>query len=242
MNKSLHKLCDDYGLVHFAKKPDLISHCAVQNIFNQFGDEGFFENLHRAVSRESLKEYNNYDILSLAILFYRYVKNTEDYDCVQKAAELGYTKKVYFAVSLPSYLYSLSAVFSASKELPLPRLTVDQYDFIRRGAVAGRIDYFNFKRTLTVGKVVSYDVTSMYPYIMFCAANVQFPGGARVEFKEMTIQKRDSILEILRNNENIYDKMGWYTIDLDQTYLSQNDLPIIICNKSEDGNNFKYDE
>ena len=151
----------------------------------------FYEALYDEVEREKLMEYNNYDILSLALLFYRYYEDTQTMNCLKELQVANIPiKPVYYHVSLPSFLFSISSKLSKKNLIHLEDVYLYQYNFIKKGSIAGRIDYFMKMNSRYWGEVVSLDVCSMYPYIMFCAADVWFPCGKSTYLHNVTQEKK----------------------------------------------------
>lgn len=231
---TLMELCNDFKVERFAKRPDLISHKQVQKIFNTHGRENFFSHLHEAVSAESLETYNNYDVLSLALLFHNYKKFIYSFPIIKKAYEVDQRLKyIYDHVSLPSFLYKVSTVFSEINGINLPKLNFDQYKFVREGTVAGRVEVHGKPQAKYEEEVYSFDVASMYPSAMFVLP-VTYPAGSLID-RAMTMEDIDRLF-----NSN-FDKHGYYTADIDQTVLVDSRKPIIRCYKEDNGNNWNYD-
>lgn len=93
---------------------------------------------------------------------------------------------------------------------------------IRVNRVAGRVEMFNGKQNV-FGQVCSYDVCSLYPYIMAIAKN-WFPCGKLEHYTA--------------GEEPDYSKLGFYRINLDQRKLKLNNLPYLVAKKDITGNNW----
>jgi hypothetical protein len=157
------------------------------------------------------------------------------FDCVKKASELKDLKEPFCYSSLPSYLYSLCTIHLEDNEVIFPKLTHNQYQFIRKSAIAGRIETFDKPPTRYDEEIMSLDVTSMYPYSMFCAP-VGFGCGAISQGK-MT----EAIAEALHSdfNENLdFTHKGYYTVNIDQSNLIQGGKSPFICHKDKAGHNW----
>lgn len=240
---SLSKLCENFNIVHFAKKGDLISHKEVQCIYNRNEPSQFYEKLHDKINIQTLIEYNNYDVLSLALLFYRYVKFMGEFECVKTATEdktvKNPMKPIYYYCSMPSYMYKLETFFAEKADIDLGKITYPQYCMIRQALVAGRIDVFGKRQKKYEGELMALDVKSMYPYVMFIYP-CYFPVGSPREFK-MTIKYAQELVDEFDKTKT-FEKIGWYNVDIDQSNLVHKDLPLIRCYKSDAGNDWDYSE
>jgi len=232
---NLINLCKNFNIKHFSKKPELVCHMDIQKCFLEHHQDNFYENLYEILPEDQLKDYNNFDILSVALLFYRYTKYMRSFDCVKKASELKDLKEPFCYSSLPSYLYSLCTIHLEDNEVIFPKLTHNQYQFIRKSAIAGRIETFDKPPTRYDEEIMSLDVTSMYPYSMFCAP-VGF-GCRAISQGKMT----EAIAEALHSdfNENLdFTHKGYYTVNIDQSNLIQGGKSPFICHKDKAGHNW----
>jgi hypothetical protein len=237
---NLHSLCKNFSVRNFGKRPDLISHSTVQHIFNVSPGD-FFAELHKVMPQEKLEEYNNYDVLSLAVLFYRYTHFMEEFECVKKAREIKPTlKPIYDQVSLPSYMFKLCSIFAEHNKLDLPAVTKNQYDFIRSASRAGRIDKFGKPQARYDEELKSLDACSMYPYIMFVSNAVFFPAGQILDGAMSSWHAIQLKSEFETSGQ--FSLLGFYTVDIDQQNLVDANKPLITCRKKETGNNYEYED
>lgn len=205
--------------------------------------ELFSEKLYEQVPRDDLKDYNDYDVLSLALLFHKYVADTMTMDCLHELQTANITMKpVYYHCSLPSYLFCISNKLSKKNNITLGTVHYADYSFIRKGSVAGRICYFGKRNRKYEHEVVSLDVCSMYPYTMFCAKDVWFPCGGTYAFRDLSQPEYDEVMAYLQaNNYTDFPRLGYYTVDIDQSILVENNKPLFVCKKTDQGNNWEYD-
>ncbi len=235
---SLRELCKDFNVVNFAKRPDLISHLKVQQCYNtaRRNDRNFFTDLFNIIPSDRIIEYNNYDVLSLAVIYHRYNTFLNEFNCVNIAFMKGIAPITDHS-SLPAYLYKLSQTFIKDAGVKLPNLSYSQYQLIRESSVAGRIDVFGKKQKKYEEELVAFDVTSMYPYVMFVMNDCFFPMG-EITDRLMTQNDIDDIINEITTTNNL-EKIGYYKVDIDQTYLINNNKPIIRCHKMDLGNNWE---
>jgi hypothetical protein len=234
---NLFKLCKDFKIQYFCKKKDLISFFEIQSLY-YYDKDDFINNLCRKVGEDVLKSYNNYDILSLALLFFRYKNMMYSFDTIKEAHSLNEKlHSVYMQVSLPSYLYKICKVFMKKNNVYFPSLTYDQFLFVKRGSIAARIQHFPFNHDgLIEEKIMSLDVTSMYPYVMFVSDQVNYPCG---EIRD-DIQTAAWII----NTNNILHTgdraqlpfKGFYTVNINQQHLIDNGKPVYIPFHTKEGN------
>ena len=237
---TLGEICKDFGVAHFAKRKELISHIDVQHIYNVHGRAGFFEHLHEVIPAATLQEYNNYDILSLSIIFYRYQFFLNEFECIRNVHQINPNlKKAYDQVSAASYMYRMSESYAEHHKINLPTVTYDQYAWIRSGTVAGRIETFGKKQMRYDEELMAFDVTSMYPYVMFVKSDCVFPAGDIID-GVMTQELADMIRVNYESMQVV--AMGYYTVCIDQSVLVGAGKPIIRCCKTEDGNNWNTDD
>ena len=233
---SLASICKDFNIKNFAKRGDLISHLMVQRVFCHNEKEEFFEKLYELMARDRLEEYNNYDVLSLALAFYRYVEQMEKFNCLKIMKD---KKAVYESVSLPSYMYAVACEYNKLNQIELATPSFSQYKFLRKSCTGGRVQTFN-NEGIYEEEVVALDVTSLYPYAMYVKP-VYYPCGEMVD-EALTPEKIITLNNQLHSTGSL-EKIGFYTVNIDQTIQKTRRMPVIICAKTKEGENkWEYED
>jgi hypothetical protein len=238
---NLSKICASFNIKLFAKKPELISHLKIQLAFFNHKRAGFYANLFNVITKEELEDYNNYDVLSTALIFFRYYLFIDSFECVKKAKELNARLgNIYDHISLPSFMYKISSIFTDHNGIILPDINHSQYEFMRSSMIAGRIDTFRKERRRYDEEIMSLDVTSMYAYVMFVMNNCYFPSDDLLD-AIMTEEEAESLERQWEENQN-FDLIGFYTVNINQHSLFDNGHPMIICKKHDLGNDWESND
>lgn len=247
---SLASLCKSFNIKTFAKRPDLISFSQVQKAWaesrrtrSKADDVAFWAKMQEMVDLQRLKEYNDYDVLALALIFYRYGKSVRDLECVQECVAEGGFKPFYDFCSLPLMIYKLHVYQMKRIGLKLPPVPdIDTFEWIRKGCIGGRCQVFGKYNRKYVGEMISWDITSLYPYAMFVAPE-DYPAGELVKglITQETIDRlfADVASENFHRTKKL-SKLGYYTVSIDQTRLVEQRRPLIVCNRSAMGNDWEY--
>lgn len=259
---SLADCCKSFSIKNLGKKKDLINHVRVQNIYNS-DEENFFENFKNEVSIEDLEEYNKFDVVSLAILFYRYVNTIENLDIIKRLKKVGKQRendeedadssemeepkagkklklnRVFEYPTMPSYMYKISKIENINNEVALPDFKKLQ-DFldVKGYSIGGRCCTFGKKRIEINEAIMSLDVCSLYPFVMFVYSNGWYPSGNynRAPLLETQV---DSLKNGIKSGK--YPRLGYYWVNINQSNLIKSGLPLIYPKKTMDGNDWDYE-
>jgi len=160
---------------------------------------------------EKLESYNNNDVLSLAVLFYKYYNSLvsiKGYDFLHNEEFTKYT-------TIGSIIKKRMDLHIIEKKMNLPKLDINQYEDLQKYKIAGRCDTFNGTIEL-FEKIASLDVCSLYPFVM-AVFNCYYPCGD------------------IKNADKYYkpsEKLGFWYCDIDQRALKAHNLPNIYAEKT----------
>lgn len=198
---SLKDNCDSYKIGDNSKKE--FDHALAQEWYNK---GVLFEKLPST----NIVEYNRYDVISTAILFYKYVtimdKNLKEYGLpptVTNPTIGGMIYKIIIKhwednhIKIPIFYNKKSEI----KKTVDNKKLMEIYDEILKYKTAGRVQLINGKKHIEGDNVYSMDVCSEYPYIM-AVKGCLFSAG-----------------EIKTTNKYIPNKIGFYYCDIDQRIL-----------------------
>lgn len=160
---------------------------------------------------EKLESYNNNDVLSLCVLFYKYYKALND---IKGFDFLSGEKFVDFR-TIGSIIKKKFDLHCVDKKIKLPLLSAQQYSDTQQYKIAGRCDMFNGTQHIN-DEIVSLDVCSLYPYVMM-ALNCYYPCG---EVKDAGKYYTPD------------DKIGFWYCDIDQSILKKHNLPNVYAEKT----------
>ena len=238
---SLKSLCKDIGIKNFRKKDELISHAKVQYLMYKHGKEGFLDALDKEIGLNVLLEYNTYDVLSLAVLFFRYHVYMKQFECFERAHQIEpKLKPVYLHCSLPSYMYAVHNVLTKAETINIPTLEYYEYSMIHRASIASRVDTFGNDKQKITENVISADLTSAFPSAMFVWKDCDYPTN------EFTIGNMTFTLAANLHMEYIkfqrFLNIAWYHVTIDQSILVKMNKSMIICHKSDEGHDWSYDD
>lgn len=158
---------------------------------------------------QKLKEYNENDTISLAVIFERYKQSLENMDATSEASKnltnsFGEKNAKTFStigsLSMNCFNKNIEELNKKMK-IEFPKLDIDKYDDILKYKCAGRVEMFNGVQKVNE-EVSSLDICSMYPFIMAIKNGSYFPHG---ELKETDVF--------------VEDKIGFYYCDIDQSIL-----------------------
>lgn len=209
---SLDSNCKAFKIKSCAKKK--LSHYKYQQLFDND------ELLKHIETDEELKEYNEFDVLSTAVLFQKYRMALMSIESTKK-----YANKLVDKKTIGSLIYSIFVENREKKNFKLPKLKYDHYKDILKYKCAGRVELFNGVQKVNE-RLVSTDVCSLYPYIMG-VHDCYYPTGEIVETTEYISSD---------------DKIGFYYCNIDQSNLKAENLPLIYPEKTEIENNWAHDK
>ncbi len=230
---SLKMNCKGFDIKALSKKDDF-SHADMQKLYDNGELFKFLDD-----NDKKLVEYNSFDVLSLALLFYRYRTNINniqmnggfEFGSIEHFPTLGMMVNKSHVEQLESQKIKLPKFYISKKDLAKLKNKEDitneevelyntallkAYQNIRDWRVAGRVQLFNSVQKI-YGVINSLDVCSLYPYVMAIAPNY-YPGG-----------------DIIQTTEYVSDKLGYYWCSIDQSNLNVN----IVARKDKEGNNWE---
>jgi hypothetical protein len=220
---SLARNCESFKVNSCAKTE--FDHHHAQKLY----DEGKLLDYMR--NNEKLIEYNNYDVISLAILFYRYKQ-----ELINMPMTKTYGEKLCDHGTIGSIIYDIfkkhtekkkykfaSSSRMKNRKLSDYHLTEQEYEDLQKYKIAGRVEMFNGAMEV-FEKIVSLDVCSLYPYVL-SILNVYYPYG-----------------KITRTSTYVKNKIGFYYCDVDQSNLKKNNLPNIYAEKTKTENKWDSDK
>lgn len=213
---SLKSNCESFKIPKKYSKLEC-DHKEIQNLYNN--DNNAFIDIIK--QRESLIDYNNNDVYSLACLFIKYyqaMSNIDGFEYLQgeKFCEIG---------TIGSMIMKRARNLWEEKKIVLPKLTFQQYSDVLKYKIAGRVEIFAGEAIKVNEEIVSLDVCSLYPYIM-AIYKCYMPCG---DIQEVDEYKGDDVL-------------GFYYCDIDQRALRQHNLPNIYAEKTETENKWDSQE
>jgi len=208
---SLKSNCESFKINCCAKKS--FDHNKAQQLYLNGGLINFI------TDNEELKEYNEYDVLATAVLFFKYREALESIKATEK-----YAKNLHEIKTVGSLIYKVFEDNKKNKDFKLPNLTFEEYTDLQNSKIAGRVELFNGVQKVEE-RLVSTDVCSLYPYSM-SVAPVYYPCGEKL-------------------NTDVYmgpDVIGFYYCDIDQSNLRAKNLPKIYAKKSKIENDWGHEE
>jgi len=161
---------------------------------------------------DELKKYNEYDVLSTSILYYRYQEALIN---IPSTCDLGF--KLFDNKTIGGLIYKVFEEQKNKLNFILPKLDLKQYQDLQKYKIAGRVEMFNNKQKVNE-RLVSTDVCSLYPFVM-SVLNVYYPYG-----------------NIIKTKKYKKDKIGFYYCDIDQSNLKKCNLPNIYAEKLKSEN------
>ena len=206
---SLAKNCKSFKIKCCCKKH--LDHNEIQVMY-EANKEEFIEKMK--MNKEMI-EYNNFDVVSLAVLFSRYSRTF---------LNSKYTDKIDLKekLTIGSIIWEVFEKFNEGKNLP--KLDNEEYKAICKHKIAGRVELFNGTQKIKK-RLSSYDVCSLYPFI--CSIyKCWFPCGEIKNSSWADFQK------FRTNNKN---HIGFFWVNVDQSNLIEKNLPTIYAHKKYDG-------
>lgn len=170
---------------------------------------------------QELINYNERDIISTASLIFKYKKVLSKLPLLN-----GTFSELHELPTIGSIAMRLFKKHCQSKKLEIPKFTQDLlplYNKLVKSKIAGRVELFNGAKVIN-DVMVSYDVCSLYPYVM-TILDCYYPIG--------------EIDYYAKYNQNLKNLMGFWVCDIDQTILVKSNLPLIIPLKNKEGNDWE---
>lgn len=219
---TLKKCCVDFKIKCCAKKD--LDHTIAQNYYDEFGKNMLDANDECKKWTKEMIDYNNYDVLSLGLLFWRYKKALINTKCLTK-----YGEELHKYLTIGSIIYKCFQNQCKKEKIKFDKLDLKTYQDMQKSKIAGRVEMFNgVQRVLE--EISSIDVCSLYPFV--CSIlDVYFPHGKIINFENF-----DEFKKIQQEKKNpIY----FAYCDFDQSNLKTKNLPLIVCEKTKIGNDWK---
>lgn len=207
---SLANNCESFKVKTVGKTK--FNHDQIQQMYEDLGEKKFTDELSQDAE---LIEYNNRDVLSLAVLFNRYQSALSP---MCKQWDINFLE----CRTVGSFIWKICEKHFEKKGIFFDKLDRKTYNDILKYKTAGRVEMFNGP-LMILERIVSMDVCSLYPYILSIAP-VYYGYGKVIKF--------DSIEQMPK------DKLGFVYCDIDQSILDSKDLPLIVARKTEDGNDW----
>lgn len=217
---NLSRCCQSFKIKTCAKKQFDFKYA--QNLY----DNGILiDTLEKDI--DNIKEYNIFDVLSLALLYYRYKKAITNIDGFEK-----YGNELHNNKTLGSLMMKKFKSFLKEKNIKLPNFfsndeeiqkrLIKYYDDAVKNKIGGRVQLPNGMIKL-IEELLSLDACSLYPYVMAVYDNY-FPCGEMVEI--------DSYEKMDKN------KLGMFYCDVDQSELYRKNMISILPEKTLIGNDW----
>lgn len=201
--------------------------------------------------QESNYDTVDYDTLGLAVerlsycvcilhqAYHIYHNTIMAIPCVQKAFVVNSNMSTLSScLSLPKFMFRVFE--SLNKGIHFPTINLNQYEFMKRDAVGGRV-CFNNADEYSDDQIVSLDVTSLYPYIMAIHPDIEFPVGGKPIDERVDKDRAASLTEQLQRYA-YFNYFGYAEVDIDQSNLVRENKPLIRCFKGMDANSYEYTE
>lgn len=190
--------------------------------------------IEHMTNNKELIEYNNNDVLSLAVIYKRYEESCKKNKYLKELITLETPLCDYLTIG--SLVYKITKnhwrkLFIdhnillknkdtgkieetiVNKPIYFDKLTMKEYNDLMNYKAAGRVELFNGIKEINE-EIVSLDLCSAYPYSM-CINKVFYPYG-----------------QIIRTDKYVEGKIGFYYCDIDQSNLKLKNLPNIVPKKN----------
>lgn len=204
LSGKLTDLCDDFKIKTCAKLH--FDHSEAQTLF----DNGTL--IEEIKKNKELIKYNNFDVLSLGVLYWRYKQALTNMEITEE-----YGKNLHNNLTIGGIIWKVAGEWWDKKGYKFGNLPLDLYKDILKYKVAGRVEMFNGVAEI-LEAMMSMDACSLYPYVL-SILDVYYPYG-----------------EITLTDEYVKGKIGFYYCDIDQRNLKQNNLPNILPEKTKNEN------
>jgi hypothetical protein len=206
---TLDKCCNGFK-VNICKKLKINHHTFQEKYDNK-------ELIEYITDNEELINYNENDVLSVLVIYNRYKNAVSEISGMEKLSA-----KLHENLTIGSLAYKRFNEYWKLQKIKLPKLTEEQYYEVLKYKCAGRVEMFNGKQFIN-DAVSSFDVCSLYPYVM-AIMDCYYPTG-----------------DVYDTEKLVEDKIGFYWCDIDQSNLKGRNLPNIYPKKTETENIWDYD-
>ena len=168
---------------------------------------------------DTLKKYNEFDTISVAVILQKYKIELNSIPCVKEV--LG-ENDITAIGTIGSLIYKVFQAECDKNKITFSQLDRFKYDELQRCKIAGRVEMFNGVQHIKE-KCASVDVCSLYPYVL-AVKNVYYPSGEIIEVSAF----------------KGFDEIGFYWITFNQEDLSSKNLPNIYARKTGIKNEWDY--
>lgn len=214
---SLDANCGAFKVGLFSKSS--FEHHEAQAAFNKGELNRFIKKNYK-----KLREYNELDVLSLAVLYYKFSRAIKDIDGFENyggneihnyktIGGLAWTRITEHWKKNKYDIRGFEGKVNGRHNEDLTTKNLEIYNTILKYKAGGRVQLFNL--IIKVANAFSMDVASLYPYIM-AIFPCYYPTG-----------------EMLYTDKYMDNKIGFYYCDIDQRILKEMNLPAIVCKKTK---------
>jgi len=131
---------------------------------------------------DTLKKYNEFDTISVAVILQKYKIELNSIPCVKRVLdEVGEENDITAIGTIGSLIYKVFQRECTENQITFGMLDRFKYDELQRCKIAGRVEMFNGVQHIKE-KCASIDVCSLYPYVL-AVKDVYYPSGEITEVK-----------------------------------------------------------
>ena len=210
--------------------------CCAKLSFNHNDAQNLYDNdpqslIDYCLNDNTLKKYNEYDTISVAVILQKYKKELYSIPCVKAVFEndseyASFENKGILDITtigtIGSLIYKVFTNECEKNEIKFGQLDMFKYNELQRCKIAGRVELFNGVQHIKE-KCASIDACSLYPYVL-AVKDVYYPSGE--------IEEVDSFKG--------YDTIGFYWVSFNQEDLEGKNLPNIYALKTGIRNEWDY--
>jgi len=223
---SLDSNCKSWGVNCCSKLS--FNHNHAQNLY----DEAPEKLIEYCLNDETLKKYNEFDTISVAVILQKYKNELNGIDCVKAVIDkLGEGKNLLHnqgvnditnVGTIGSLIYKVFQNECEMNDIKFDKLDLFKYNELQRCKIAGRVEMFNGVQHIKE-RCASTDVCSLYPYVL-AVKDVYYPHGEVIEVNEF----------------QGFDTIGFYWVSFNQEDLESKNLPSIYALKTGIRNEWDY--
>ena len=204
-------------------------HHEVQKLYDDGKLDGLLKDKNSDFYKK-LVDYNGYDCISLAFIYFKMVNALAEIDECKKYVLNHKNEPTGSNLNntIGSLTYDIFKDNLGNKKLNLPKLSLEHYQDMQKYKVAGRVDTF-YDDLKIEEKMMSLDVCSEYPYNM-AVNSVWYPYGTDKDIIETGEDEYISPPNE-KSKEDDDSKLAFYYCSFEQSLFKKNNLPNIYPKK-----------
>lgn len=190
---SLKGCCKDFKIDKF-KKQD----CDDYDLWTELHDKKCL--MEEIKTDKSLIKYNDYDVISTGLVFYRYKQALKNLPCANDLELTDFSTMGMVIWKIAQDYWKDEKKWKYNK-IDFPLLSWEQYQTLQQNKIAGRVEMFNGVQKFLGDMMMSLDVCSLYPFVCCVYNKAWYPHGKIITDDNLNIKSQTAFEKFMTTND-----------------------------------------